>query len=75
MVIIYYNGADPALKDKRLSISVDYIQHQSVCASAIPTIKTLLWNIPYDVNGDVFNTIPRGDCSYLIHWKVVMDIS
>lgn len=71
---IYYEGADPALKDKVLSIPVDYIHQNFVCDSAIPIIRTLLFGVPYDINGDVFNTIPRGEELHLIHWKVEMNV-
>lgn len=74
-MVIVYKGNDPVLKDKTLSISVDYIHHGFVCGSAIPIIKESLWGIPYDINGDVFNTMTRGEYLHLIHWKVIQDVS
>ncbi|MBQ9185524.1 MAG: hypothetical protein IJ151_06610 [Bacteroidales bacterium] len=72
---IFYEGSDPVLKDKTLSIPVEYIHHGFVYDSAIPVIRTLLYGIPYNINGDVFNTILRGEETYLIYWKVKMDVS
>ena len=74
MTILYW-GSDPALKGIRLSISEEHKDHDFVSASAIPIIRDSLLGVPYDINGDVFNTIPRGEHLHLIHWKVVMDIS
>lgn len=74
MIKIVYLGSDPSLKGIRLSISDDYKDHDYVSASAIPIIRDSLGGVPYDINGDVFNTISRGEHLHLIHWKVVMDV-
>lgn len=72
---IIYKGSDPVLRDKVLSVPIDHIHHGFVCDSAIPLIETLLSGIPYDIKGDIFKRINRGEEYHLIHWKVVMDVS